>query len=53
MRVTTPHLDAMNHALIAKALCNAYGLYTAAALLLIALVWFFARETKGKELERM
>ena len=31
----------------------AYGLYTAAALLSIALVWFFVRETKGKELERM
>ena len=31
----------------------AYGFYTAAAIVSIALVWFFVRETKGKELERM
>ncbi len=31
----------------------AYGFYTAAALLSVALVWFFVRETKGKELEKM
>jgi sugar porter (SP) family MFS transporter len=31
----------------------AYGLYTAAALLSIVFVWFFVRETKGKELETM
>lgn len=31
----------------------AYGYYTAAALLSVALVWFFVRETKGKELEKM
>ena len=32
---------------------TAYGFYTAAAIVSIALVWFFVRETKGKELERM
>lgn len=31
----------------------AYGLYTAAALISILFVWFFVRETNGKELERM
>jgi hypothetical protein len=39
------------HRLFSRA--GAYGLCTAAALLSIALVWFFVRETKGKELERM
>ena len=42
MRVTTAHLDAMND-----------GLMKYSGVVLIAFVWFFVRETKGKEQERM
>jgi hypothetical protein len=41
MRVTTPHLDAMNH-----------GPMNNSGVAFDCLVWFFVRETKGKELER-